>query len=221
MTKHMLSGAAGVGLLFAALLVGGASGLDLGLTVAQDVWEYSDSLVKPASVLLGVDFPLGAMAHMRVRAGYSGWFDFSASMNASECGQAEYHGVRVDAAPLLRVPVWTLPLYVSTGVGVGGRFAFEQSSTGAYGWREIISDRTVTAIDQTFMMGVGFDISRRLALDFEIERPGFSASYEHRRRYMYDTGVTEPTILSSDDQVHVGWRGDARTGIGATLRVKL
>jgi hypothetical protein len=222
-----------VAMTLAVLTAGRLDALDLDLTVAQDVLfepftdstvKYSDSLIRPVSALLGADVGLGGRMRLLLRVGYAGYLGFMANaLTVTPQGeQTESHDVRFCAAPLVRFSVQSVPLSVGFGVGMFGRYAHEVRHSGAYGLQAITGDRSIVAIDQAFILQADLGISRKCLLEFEVERPGFSASYERRRRFAHNRLFEDPyTLQSLNDYVRVGWRYRSRTGIGVGLRWKL
>jgi hypothetical protein len=207
------------------LAVFGLSGaVELSLTVCRDVLYRpgpNDSIVQPAAALLGAGFRLGNVAELRVRAGYAGFTNQYVEYAGYIHERWNLHGVRLQAVPVARVGTPIAAASLLGGIGLASRGSTMRNSL----WRgsswERRRDVSSLAVDQTFLLGLGLDLSRRFGLDLEVERAGFSASYEYSRAYQWYEGSGEEIELSRNDNLSIGWLRSAPTGLGATLRLKL
>ena len=130
------------------------------------------------------------------------------------------NGVRVQAIPMLRYHSPSVPVSFYAGVGLGGR----GSITRRWGYdsdRRHLRDVASAGADQTFLLGLAFELSRRFDVNVEAERAGFSVSYEVVKTYMWYSGYGDPLQDDRDDHLNVGWLRSAPTGIGVGLRLKL
>jgi len=210
------------GLAILTMVLAEAGAKDLSVGTSRDVMfqpSRVDSVVEPTSVFLGVGFPLGRLAVLRVRAGYSGYVDRAVDHSELFDERVTLNGLRVQVEPILRVrtPIDSVSFY--GGVGLGGRGQVLQSYYRDD--RERRRDQSTLAIDQSFLFGIGFELSRRFGFDLEFERQGFCASYEVTKEYYWYEGFTEPIQGGSTDNLNIGWRKSAPAGLGVGLRLKL
>ena len=210
------------GLLAAALGLAGA--VELSLTACRDVLYQpaeEDSLVQPVAGLLGVGFRLGNTAALEVRAGYSGYVNQALAFDNPEDERLSLQGVRLQLAPMLRVPTPLPWATVLAGVGLAGNYSLLRRGHWGGFYTDDRRDVSTTAFDQSFLLGVAFDLSRRLGVNIEAERVGFAVSYAVERNYKWYEHWSEPIELSRYDDLEVGWRASVPTGIGVGLRLKL
>jgi hypothetical protein len=208
-----------------AVLVGAAGAMDIDLLVCRDALyqaERSDSMVQPAAVLVGAGFRVGASGMLRLRAGYFGYGDREVWFSESTHQSRTLDGARVQVTPtaMFRTPIDPVSIYAGVGLVARSsllRHSFWQPDYGYTTRRDIVT----LAADQTFLLGVGFELSRRFGLDVEAERSGFSASYGLTRTYQWYEGWEEPVEEHRIDDLTIGWRKSAPTGIGVGLRLKL
>lgn len=207
------------------LLAATAGATDISLTLCRDVLfqpSASDSMVEPTTALLGVGFRLGSLGVMRIRAGYSGYLDRTVAHAELSDEHVSLNGLRAQALPVFRIRMPVDSLFLYGGVGLGGR---SLSLRRVYWDPRYESTRrhdlSAWAFDQTFLFGLGFELSHRFGLDIEAERQGFCASYELTSLYHWYGGFNEPIQDESTDDLNIGWRKSAPTGIGVGLRLKL
>ncbi|MBN2465262.1 hypothetical protein JXD38_06535 [candidate division WOR-3 bacterium] len=112
------------GLLAAAL--GLAAAAELSLTICRDVLYQparEDSLVQPASALLGVGFGLGTIAALEIRAGYSGYANQALAFDSPEDERLNLQGARLQLVSTLRVPTPLPWAAVLAGIGRAGDYS--------------------------------------------------------------------------------------------------
>lgn len=209
----------------AVLVLAGQTGAwDLLLGVQRDVLYRppADSSYAPAVVMLGADFRLGGLGHIRARAGYSRYWNwYVADDDPSQWDNTS--GYRVQAVPFVRIPTPVKPLSVSVGLGLGGREQKGETqveNSALYYNYTTVHDRVTWAIDQSFVAGIQFDVSRRFAVDIEAERAGVTLAWTVLRKYYTSPGVPRYVRLR-EDVYHIGWVESALTGLGMGLRLKL
>jgi hypothetical protein len=206
------------------LLAAQAGAWDLSLGVQQDVLYRppEDSSYAPAVVVLGADFALGGLGHVRARAGYSKYWNwYVADDDPSQWDNT--FGYRAQAVPFVRIPTPVKLISVSVGLGLGGRWqkdvTWVQNPAINYNYTTA-HDRVTWAIDHSFVAGIQLDVSRRFAVDIEAERAGMALAWTVLRKYYTAPGI--PTyVRSREDVYHIGWVEGARTGLGMGLRLKL
>jgi hypothetical protein len=205
------------------LAFGRAGALDLSLGIERDVLyrPVQDSSYTPAVVMLGADFPLGGLGHVRARVGYSRYWNWYVSDEDTTKWDNSY-GYRVQAVPFIRFPTPVRPISLSVGLGLAGRRQRDETWANRYMWygSRIVRDRVTWAIDQSFVAGLELDVSRHFAVDIEAERAGMCLAWTALREYYNQQG--EPIFVTErDDLYHVGWVDGARIGLGIGLRYRL
>ena len=206
------------------MVVCASGAVELGLTVSRDImyetWQR-DTIV-PAVALLGTGFRLGDVGRLWIRAGYFGETDRAVQYETPDDERNTLHGVRLQVTPMLwyKTPLKAVSLYA--GVGLAGRgslmsHSYHQSS---YVYTDMSEVWTIAA-NQTFLVGLGLELSRRFGLNLEAERAGFLASYAVEREYKLYEGWKEPIQQSRVDEMGIGWLASAPTGLGVGLRLKL
>jgi len=209
------------------LIAGAAEAFDLSLTFMRDVTYQPerDSVVQPAAAALGVGFRFGSIGMVQARMGVSGYWNqvMDQKQDRSTDAREALRSAWVQVIPGVRVPLFDWPLTVYGGVGLGGRNSAERRIDHiepSYGYKDW-HDRSVWAFDQSFVLGLGFELTRRLALDLEASRAGFTVSSEVIRRYRTYRDFADPIQEECQDVFRAGWRKTAATGIGVGLRLKL
>ncbi len=198
---------------------------ELSLTVCQDALfrpGASDSMVRPVAVLAGLGLRLGTSGTLDLRAGYSGYANLVRDITWAERRRTLY-GVRLQAAPVFRVTTPIKGASVSGGAGLAVSVAklvqwLKFDSRIYHYWRDV---RTL-GVDQTFLVGLGYEPSRRLGVDLTLERVGFSLAYGVEWAYRdYVPGKDTVEVADYQKTLDVGWRAAAPIGIGVGLRLKL
>jgi hypothetical protein len=204
------------------LLAAAARAADLNLALGRDVLYQpgsQDSAVMPAVALLGAGLRLGSIGSLKIRAGYSEYWSVAGIAELPEERGVMLRGVRLQVIPGVRITTPYEPVSVYGGVGLGGRTSSLHDSN--HRGEIDVRDQSLWAFDQTFLLGVGVELSRRFGLDVEAERLGFSAGYSLTREYHEYSGFNDPIEVGKSDHLDIGWRGRARTGIAVGLRLKL
>jgi hypothetical protein len=209
----------------AAALEASACGTELSLTLMRDVvyQPERDSAVHPAAVALGAGFSFGSIGMAQVRLGGSGYWNLARNVDTERGSETDewLRSVWVQVVPGVRASLFFKPLTAYGGIGLGGRSSAERRVDHDYTDYTDYHDRSVWAFDQTFLLGLGFELSSRFDINLEGQRPGLTVSSELIRRYQAYHGWPEPTEGAREDLFRVGWRSSAATGIGIGLRVKL
>ena len=201
--------------------------LDLEAVFMRDVvyQPERDSVVQPAAAALGVGFSLGSIGMVQARLGVSGYWNqvIDQEQDRSTDAREALRSAWVQVIPGVRVALFHQSLTAYGGVGLGGRNSAERRTDRIarhYGYSDW-HDRSVWAFDQTFMLGLGFELSRLFVLDLEASRAGFTVSSEVIRRYKTYSDYGDPIEEECQNVLRAGWRKTAATGIGVGLRLKL
>ena len=208
--------------LVIVLSVGSAYCLDVGFDFQRDVLHMpgSDSTVTPAAVLASTDLHLGGSAWLRARAGYSCYYNWMDPENG-ESQERRSDGIRLQAIPMAVVATPLENVAFLFGAGVGGRWQSERLATWhPFYWGVPVKERSIWAIDQTFMLGLRLDVSKRFALEVQAEREGLCACLLLAREYTEWRGNL-PVENNRVETFSINWVDAARTGLGIGLRVKL
>jgi hypothetical protein len=216
--------AAALSVVFAAR----ANAFDLEALFMRDVvyQPERDSVVQPAAAAIGVGFRFGPIGMVQARVGGSGYWNQVVYVD-EEDGSNVREALRsawVQVIPGVRVPLFYEPLAAYGGIGLGGRSSAERRIDQVPGYYNDYTkwhDRSVWAFDQSFTLGLGFELSRRFALDLEASRAGFTVGSEVIRRYTTHSDYEDPIEEECQSVLRAGWRKTAATGIGVGLRLKL
>jgi len=201
-----------------------AGAVEFSLTGCRDVLYrpgHTDSLVQPASALLGVGFKGTGLGMLVIRAGYSGYQGQTLDDESGDEVRRSLHGVRVEVLPLLKLQTPARAVSVLGGIGISGR------RTAYSHWHTVVfhsedrRDVSTSAVDQSFLLGLAFELSRRFGADIEAERVGFSISRADERTYHWDRRWKQMIQQDLNIDVSGGWVTSAPTGIGVGLRLKL
>jgi hypothetical protein len=207
------------------MMAGVAGAFDLNLLFMRDVVYQPelDSAVQPAAVAVGVGFKFGAIGVVQVRLGGSGYWNQLQTVEIEQGTDTReaLHSAWAQIIPGVRIPLFYQPLTAYGGIGVGGRNSAEHRVDHDYEDYVRWHDRSVWAADQTFLLGLGFQLSRRFDLTLETQRAGFTVSSELIRRYATYREGSYILQERREDVFKVGWRKTAATGIGVGLRLKL
>jgi len=209
------------------VVAGAAQAFDLSLTFMRDVLYQPerDSAVQPAAAAVGVGFRFGSIGMVQARVGGSGYWYLVMDEDVQGGSHARdaLKSVWVQAIPGVRVPLFRQYLSVIGGIGLGGRSSAERridNTSSSYDYQDW-HERSVWAFDQTFVLGLEFELSSRLGLDLEATRAGFTAGRESRRYYRTYLDYADPIEETYQDFFQAGWRRTAATGLGVGLHVKL
>jgi hypothetical protein len=226
--RAIIVGKTAAAVALTAAFVVSAQAIDLEALFMRDVvyQPESDSIVQPASAALAAGLRFGAIGMLQARVGGSGYWnqvidiDEQSGSNVKEALRSAW----VQVIPGVRVPLFYEYLTAYGGIGLGGRSSAErrvdQVPSPYRDWTNW-NDRSVWAFDQSFILGLGFELSRRLALDLEASRAGFTVAGEEIRRYRTYHDDNYPYEESYLNVFRAGWRKTAATGIGVGLRLKL
>ena len=210
--------------LMMAIFSGSAHALDVGLEVQRDVLFRTtfDSIAVPTTALASVGFHLGGSFWLRVRAGYSSYYDWFKPIDALSA-ERRSDGIRVQLVPVAVVPTPLEQVSLLAGAVVGGRWQSDRSKSWDWWWYNYVGvpcrEQSIWAIDQTFVLGLQFALSRRFALEVSAEREGFC--FYHLLSSEYRVWRGEPWLRDQNEYYRITWVDAARTGLGIGLRVKL
>ena len=206
----------------AALNLAGAA--ELSLTGCRDALYRPgrlDSMVQPGAALLGMGFRAGNVGRLMIRVGYSGFQGLALDHEKGDEVRRSMHGVRVELLPLLKLQTPVRVASVFGGIGVSGRRSSLIQRHDVVFYSADRRDASTNAVDQSFLLGLAFELSPKLGVDIEAERVGFSISRVDERVYHWDRRWSEMIETGFSVDVDGGWTKSAPTGIGVGLRLKL
>lgn len=213
--------------LLALLIVGTASGIEVGVTVTQDrLYQPTlDSSIRPTAFLAGVEFGIGRHVGIEVRAGYSGYYSWTQQFHSYKLDRTWSHGARLQAVPRVHIvaPFGIDWLQLDAGIGLAGLYSTTGYRRGLvygeeYGY---LVEHTAWSGVQSLLGGLSFRPIEWFAIDLEVEHPAIEVSYNEKRIYQIRYWELWEQPDESDDVYSFSYMKDAKTAIGAALKFGL